>query len=872
MERVLMSLRQHVRRMQVAYFVLALSLIPTAVVYFRVRDNVVTRDRTRFERLVREQRAAIEQRIPHYVDEMMGVRGLFMANATVSSEQWQQYLASTEIPNIYPGIGTLGYIERVNADEKAAFLQRMQIPGAAPIQIMPDSDRPIYFPVVYLNHFDPELSGNAGYDPFTDSERRPSMELARDTGQATATDKVFLGPESTHSSRSGFVIYLPVYRAGAPVTTAAERQAALQGFIFANFESDKLMRGIFGDQTNALVRCEVFDGTMIAPEHLLYGSDDSLAVAENSPHQRVQRVTLPVLNRTWTLYCSSLPLFEAESEHNLPTIALICWLTLSFLLFGITWAEVNARSRSEGTAAALRKSEAALAAEKERLAVTLYSIGDGVITTDTASRVLSINKVAEQLTGWPLAEAQGKPLASLFNIVNENTREACPNPLETALRTGASCGLDQPAILIARDGTERVIADSAAPIRDRDGGLIGAVVVFRDVTAKQKSEAELLKESKLESVGLLAGGIAHDFNNILQGIIGNLSLARMSAHSTEKMLERLAAMEKSALRAKDLTQQLVMFARGGAPIRKRVQLTNSIKEATLFALHGSNVHCEFSLPADIWPVEVDEGQFRQVINNIVLNAVQAMPDGGKIEVRAENVEFTAGFLPPLGAGKYVKVLVRDYGVGIKPEHLPRIFDPYFTTRKHARGLGLASAYSVIRKHDGQINVDTHVGRGSTFQIYLPASIKAEEAPVTEVDQKRFFGQGRVLVMDDEQDILILVREMLELMGYEVQVARDGAEALQRYLAAMRGGNPFSAVIMDLTVPEGMGGKEAIRRLKELDPQVKAIVSSGYSYDPVMASFREYGFSGVIPKPYVMDELGRVLDEVIRSPGPAVSQA
>ncbi len=855
--------------MQVAYLVLALSLIPTAVVYFRVLDNVEIRERTRFDRLVREQRAAIEQRIPHYVDEMMGVRGLFMANSSVSPSEWHEYLASIEIPNLYPGIGTLGYIERVAAKDRDAFLQRTHIAGEPPIQIVPDTERPVYFPVVYLNHFDPELRAGVGHDHFTDPKRKPSMELACDTGQPKATAKVFLN--STNYSRGGFVIYLPVYRAGAPVTTVEERQSALQGFIFANFESDKFMKGVFGDQTNGFVKSEVFDGTVIDREHLLYGDTNFLATANGRSPQLLQRVTMPVLNRTWTLYFSALPLFATESERSLPIIALTCWLTLSFLLFGITCAEVNARSRSEAITAQLRKSEAAFAAEKERLAVTLYSIGDGVITTDTMSRVLSINKIAEQLTGWSQAEALGKPMASLFNLVHENTRETCPNPLEAVLSAGVAHGLDQPAILIARDGTERLIADTAAPIRDRDGGIVGAVVVFRDVTAKQKSEAELLKESKLESVGLLAGGIAHDFNNILQGIIGNLSLARMSAHSTEKMLERLAAMEKSALRAKDLTQQLVMFARGGAPIRTRVQLTNSVREATLFALAGSNVHCEFSLPTDIWSVDVDEGQFRQVINNIVLNAVQAMPDGGKIEVRAENVEFTAGFLPPLAAGRYVKVLVRDYGVGIKPEHLPRIFDPYFTTRKHARGLGLASAYAVIRKHEGQINVDTQVGRGTTFQIYLPASVKAVESPVAETDQKRFFGQGRVLVMDDEQDILMLVREMLELMGYEVEVARDGAEALQRYMASKRGGNPFSAVIMDLTIPEGMGGKEAIRRLREMDPHVKAIVSSGYSYDPVMASFREYGFSGVIPKPYVMEDLGRVLEEVIRNPGPAVSQ-
>ncbi len=239
-----------------------------------------------------------------------------------------------------------------------------------------------------------------------------------------------------------------------------------------------------------------------------------------------------------------------------------------------------------------------------------------------------------------------------------------------------------------------------------------------------------------------------------------------------------------------------------------------------------------------------------------------MPDGGKVEVSAVNLELPAGSIASLSAGQYVKISIRDLGVGIRPENLPRIFDPYFSTRKHARGLGLASAYSVVRKHDGQILVDSRVGHGSAFHIYLPASFKPEPAPSTDADSKRLRGHGRILVMDDEADILTLVREMLRMLGYEVETARDGVEALDRYQQARITGAPFAAVIMDLTVPDGMGGKEAIRKLRELDPDVRAIVSSGYSYDPVMASFREYGFTGVIPKPYLMEDLGRVLQEVL----------
>jgi CheY-like chemotaxis protein len=276
------------------------------------------------------------------------------------------------------------------------------------------------------------------------------------------------------------------------------------------------------------------------------------------------------------------------------------------------------------------------------------------------------------------------------------------------------------------------------------------------------------------------------------------------------------------------------------------------------------VQCEFSLPDDVWPVEIDAGQFRQALNSLVINAMQSMPNGGKMEVRVEKVELMAGFLPPLPSDKAVKISIKDHGNGIPAEQLPRIFEPYFSTKKGS-GLGLATAYSVIRKHEGQIKVESTVGVGTTFHIYLPASLATvvEEA-TPESAQKQLFVQGRLLVMDDEEDLLMVIGEMLKSFGYQVETTKDGAEAIDRYLSARIAGRPFDAVIMDLTVPNGMGGREAIARLRELDPEVKAIVSSGYSLDPVMANYRQYGFSGIIPKPYRMEELRRELEKVLKS--------
>ena len=315
----------------------------------------------------------------------------------------------------------------------------------------------------------------------------------------------------------------------------------------------------------------------------------------------------------------------------------------------------------------LQRSEAALAAEKELLDVTLNSIADGVITTDTSGKIISINKAVESLTGWPRNEAEGKNLSEVFRLIRDDTQEPCANPVEKALQTGATIEMDNHTLLVARDGIRRAIATSAAPIRDNGGNIVGAVLVLRDVTEKQKAEAQMLTESKLQSVGLLAGGIAHDFNNMLTTIIGNLSLARMPESSRAEISQMLADAEKAALGAKDLTQQLLTFAKGGAPIKKPTLLHELIRETCQFALRGSNVQCDYSLAGDAWPVEADEGQIRQILNNLVINARQAMPQGGKMEVRTGKYRSVRRLHAPAAAGQ----ICENLHPGPWPGHPPR---------------------------------------------------------------------------------------------------------------------------------------------------------------------------------------------------------
>ena len=509
------------------------------------------------------------------------------------------------------------------------------------------------------------------------------------------------------------------------------------------------------------------------------------------------------------------------------------------------------------------RAQEALAAEGERLAVMLRSIAEGVVATDPEGCITLMNRVAEQLSGWEQDDAIGRPLTEVFRLIDERNRKP-EDPVRRLFEArGAWRVVKGYAVLTARDGSEYVVAHSAAPLSDRSGATVGAVLVIRDITREREVEEELLKASKLESLGILAGGIAHDFNNLLTGILGHLSLLRANPDADDAQ-DALDGAENAARRAKGLTHQLLTFSRGGAPIRKPASLARVLRDSTRVVLHGSGIAYDLAVPDDLRAVEVDEAQIGQVIGNLLVNAQEAMPEGGRVHVSCENVTIGATVAPgpdPLAPGEYVRVVIRDEGTGIAPEHLPKIFDPYFSTRPNGSGLGLAAAYSIIRKHGGHIVADSEPGRGAKFSIYLPALDEpAPEAGEEEPSQST--EMRRVLVMDDDSVVLAVVSRMLERLGYAVDTATDGEAALERYRAAMAEDSTYDVVLMDLTIPDGMGGREAVGRLLEIDPSARAIVSSGYSSDPVMAEYRKYGFRAVMAKPYDLKELRRTIEEVI----------
>lgn len=510
-----------------------------------------------------------------------------------------------------------------------------------------------------------------------------------------------------------------------------------------------------------------------------------------------------------------------------------------------------------------KEAEKATADEHERLMAILCGIGDAVIATDRDRRVIFLNPVAETLTGWRQEEAVGRSFSEVFHVVGEKTDDACESLLEQAFATGKIIVRTDPVVLVTREGARRLIEDNAAPIADREGKTLGGILVFRDVTERRRMQEEMSRANRLESLGLLAGGIAHDFNNILTVILGNTSLALMTPALDLRFRKLIEESERACFRAKELTDQLLTFSKGGAPVRKAASLPELIRESVKFALRGSSVRFREDFPSDLWAAEVDAAQIGRVFNNLALNSVQAMPRGGEITVRGQNIACEGEGLPPAKPKRWVEILFCDGGSGIPKEHLQLIFDPFFSTKSQGSGLGLAICHSVMRRHGGRLFAESEPGRGTTMHLLFPAAEKAPlaqpPAPAAPVALK-----GRILVMDDEEAVRSAAREMLLALGCEVNCAEDGTRAVALYREAFARGTPFRAVLMDLTVPGGMGGREAAREMLAVDPDVQIIATSGYTTDPVMVEPRRHGFRAVLVKPYTVAELARVCMSVFNA--------
>ena len=489
---------------------------------------------------------------------------------------------------------------------------------------------------------------------------------------------------------------------------------------------------------------------------------------------------------------------------------------------------------------------------------------------DKERRVIAWNRANELLTGISKAEILGRKAGPQTIASPEQLRlidivlQGADCQWEAAIERSGDV-LAQQVMLPALNQRNNVHLEiKATPLRNEYGDTLGVIETIRDITRQKELEAETIRMQKIESVGILAGGIAHDFNNYLAAILSNIQLAGLRLESGRDIRALLETVEGLVAKATGLTKQLLAFSKGGIPVKKIISLPELIHDTVKFVLRGSRASCECLIPDDLCQAEADAGQITQVLTNLLINASQAMPDGGNITVDCENTAWESLENLPLKPGEYVKIAVSDQGLGIPKENLVKIFDPYFTTKKQGNGLGLAVCYSIISNHDGYIGVESKPGVGSTFYFYLPA-FRGADVAVETIGDEDLGGKderGKILIMDDEKNIIIPVGQILQRVGYEVDLAGDGAEAITKYIKAQTDGEPYDAVILDLTVPGGMNGKRTIEQLLKISPEVRAIVCSGYSDDPVLANYKEFKFREVVLKPYKVEELRRVLYRVL----------
>jgi PAS domain S-box-containing protein len=504
------------------------------------------------------------------------------------------------------------------------------------------------------------------------------------------------------------------------------------------------------------------------------------------------------------------------------------------------------------------ETEKALRGSEELYRSLVENINFGITLIDNDHTIVMANAAQGRMFNKAASYFYGKKCFIEF----EKRDQVCPHcPGVIAMNSG------EPEETITQgqrdDGSFFTVNIKAFSLQTEDGERRGFIEVVEDITDQIKTEKELLKIEKLESIGILAGGIAHDFNNILAAILGNINLALFDEDLKGDTKKLLSEAEKASLRAKDLTQQLLTFAKGGEPVKELSTLVDVIKDSADFVLHGDRVACNYDIPEDLWLVDIDKGQVSQVVQNIIINASHAMPEGGIINVACENLSSVRTDAMPFARdGKFVKISIHDSGIGIPANVLEKIFDPYFSTKQEGSGLGLAISQSIINKHGGLISVESSPGEGTTFNIYIPASKKTIPHPQMISGEYKTSSEAKVLVMDDEEMVRSVAKAMLVKIRHNVTLAVDGYEAVKFYKHSMQTGDLFDLVIMDLTVPGGMGGKEAVKEILKLNSEAKVVVSSGYSNDPVMANFKEYGFCSAIVKPFKLQELSSVIRQIL----------
>lgn len=507
---------------------------------------------------------------------------------------------------------------------------------------------------------------------------------------------------------------------------------------------------------------------------------------------------------------------------------------------------------------AYAKAEDQLKDEKELLSTTLRSISDGVISTNIKGEIILFNPIAEEITEWQKEDVIGKNINLIFKI-KEEEELSIDNIFESIIKQKKIDYYSYNSELLTKNKNIKNIEFTVSALRDKNKNITGVAIVFKDITKKLKLEEEIMKANKLESLGSLAGGIAHDFNNYMTSILGNISLA-LALTEDNNISKFLTEAENAIIKSKNLAQQLLTFAKGGSPITEPACIKKTIQQALTYITKSSNISFNLELIEDLMPVEIDIEQIGLVFKNIFLNAIQAMPDGGVIKIKANTILINENSNLPIKKGQYIKISITDQGIGIPDNFKDKVFDPYFTLNKNRPGLGLAICYSIIKRHNGLITFESEENKGSTFYIYLPVSTKKIEKTVQNNNIK--FGKGKLLIMEDEEVVSNVLASMLSYLGYDYTITKEGSETIEKYKEAKKSGNPFHLILMDLTIKDGMDGETAIKEILKVDPEAKVIATSGYSNSPILSEHRKYGFIDSLVKPYRIETLSEIINKAL----------
>lgn len=873
---IIHKIAEHIRRFHTAYWVLVIGLSASLAMSVWLHSTVADHQKAMFRLATEDTFRILDLYFTRDLKLLSGLKALFDAHNLLEADQVQTYLRSIGFFNNSGAIGNVGVCTPLLASSPEALQNAYFKKGFHRFLPSALKARKETLPILlWMDSSHGRLDG-AGWEAFNSPRIQQAMSLAQDSGTPAATLKVPLRTSANSGPLNGFIIFYPLYTTPRTPPTVVERRRQCVGFIFGTFPSDPLWGNMLRAVTPRIMSFSVYDSPRMQKEDLLFNFnkalDDKTKTSSSSSPKYTTLQAQNALGRPWYYLIRSRDPLNQSLEDKLPMLCLAGGVLVSLFLFVV---EMRGFQQSEKLMTRVGAAGTALQEEKDMLAVTLRSIVDGVITTEVEGHITLMNLAAERLTGWPQHLAAGLPVASVFKV-RLQSNESGPIPdFNEVLRSGKTFDSTPPLIIVDRNGKQRTISAGVAPIRDKVGTARGLVIVFRDITERQRLENQLRHAQKMEAFGQLAGGVAHDFNNILTVIQSHAALMQTEDANSTAIIESAKEIQQATERAASLTRQLLTFSRRGTIQLADIDLNDIVSNMMkmLQRIIGDHVSLEARYMPQKAMVRADAGMMEQVLMNLAVNSRDAMPKGGRLMIETTSADFDATTLPSCNLarpGQYIRLSVSDTGTGITPENLPRIFEPFFTTKEIGKGtgLGLATVLGIVEQNSGWIDVQSQVGMGTTFHIYLPR----QEHPLSTVRKtsgnESPGGTETILLVEDEPAVRALALHLLQRKGYRVLEAGNGPQAVEIW---KRNAETIDLLLTDMLMPGGIMGMELAQKLRKENPSLKVILSSGYQEEISSEETAHLEGCFFLQKPYPPSRLAQCVRRCLDSESPTPSE-